>query len=277
MAAPLDQAAITLFREENFRIRRDRLSDPERRAGRNLLKSFMSSCDRYAPSFGVVTMKILGINGSPRGERGATMRLIAAVLNGAEEKGAEVDVVNLIDLDIKFRNACSACFQEGRCVEEDDFPGLYLKIKAADGIVLGSPVYFDLVTGQMKLLIDRMADGIQCQALTGKYGCSVSTSGDHAEQAVVTYMNHFLQMLGTTPVGGVGVATGKDPDALARAEEDARELGKALAEAIQTRRQYPEIEAFHQRFQKKFEAVITGAKPEWPDNYEHWVDQAWVW
>jgi len=222
-------------------------------------------------------MKILGINGSPRGERSATLQLITAVLEGAKEKGAEVDVVNLIDLDIRFRNACSACFQEGRCVEEDDFPELYKRIKAADGLVLGSPVYIDQITGQMKLLIDRMADGIQCQALSGKYGCSVSTSGDHAEQAVVTYLNHFLQMLGATPVGGVGVAIGRDQNALTRAEEDARELGKTLAEAILTQRRYPDIEAFHQRFQEKFKAVITGAKPEWPGDYEHWVDQVWVW
>ncbi|MFY1645311.1 flavodoxin family protein, partial [Methanoculleus bourgensis] len=188
-------------------------------------------------------MKGLGIKGRPRGERSATLQLIAAVLEDAKEKGAEVDVVNLIDLDIRFRNACSACFQEGRCVEEDDFPELYTKIKAADGLVLGSPVYIDLITGQMKLLIDRMADGIQCQALSGKYGCSVSTSGDHAEQAVVTYLNHFLQMLGATPVGGVGVAIGRDQNALTRAEEDARELGKTLAEAILTQRRYPDIEA----------------------------------
>ena len=222
-------------------------------------------------------MKIIGINGSPRGERSATLQLIAAVLEGAKEKGAGVDVVNLVDLDIRFRNACSACFQEGRCAEEDDFPKLYAKIKAADGLVLGSPVHIDQITGQMKLFIDRMADGIQCQAFTGKYGCSVSTSGDHAEQAVVGYLNHFLQMLGATPVGGVGVATGKDPDALARAKEDAHELGKTLAEAIRTRRQYPEVEAFHRRFQEKFKAVITGAKPEWPGDYERWVDQTWVW
>ncbi|NLA38731.1 MAG: flavodoxin family protein [Methanomicrobiales archaeon] len=222
-------------------------------------------------------MKLLGINGSPRGERSATLQLISAVLDGAKGGGADVDIVNLVDLDIRFRNACSACFQEGRCAEEDDFPALYMKIKAADGLVLGSPVYVDLLTGQMKLLIDRMADGIQCQALSGKYGCSVSTSGDHAEQAVVTYLNHFLQMLGATPVGGVGVAIGKDPGALTRAEEDARSLGKVLAEAIQTGRQYPEIEAFHKRFQEKFGEVIAGERPEWPGNYEHWVDQVWIW
>ncbi len=222
-------------------------------------------------------MKVLGINGSPRGERSTTLRLISAVLDGAKEKGAEVDIVNLIDLDIKFRNACSACFQEGRCAEDDDFPELYTKIMAADGLVLGSPVYFDQVTGQMKLFIDRMADGIQCQTFTGKYGCSVSTSGDHAEQAVVKYLNHFLQMLGATPVGEVGVATGRDQNALARAEEKARELGKKLAESIQTRQEYPDIEAFHKRFQEKFKDIITGARPEWPGDYEQWVDQAWIW
>lgn len=222
-------------------------------------------------------MKIIGINGSPRGERSVTLQLITAVLDGAKEKGAEVDIVNLIDHDLRFRNACSACFQEGRCTEEDDFPELYRKIKAADGIVLGSPVYFDLATGQMKLLIDRMADGIQCQILTGKYGCSVSTSGDHAETAVAAYLNHFLQMLGATPVGNVAVAIAKKPDALSQAKEKSHELGKTLAEAIQTRRQYPDIEAFHKRFQEKFKAVIAGEKPEWPGDYEHWVDQAWIW
>ncbi len=222
-------------------------------------------------------MKILGINGSPRSGRGATMRLIEAVLEGAKDNGAEIEAVNLADLDFSFRNACSACFQEGKCVEEDDFPALYEKIKAADGLLLGSPVYFDLVTGQMKMLVDRMSDGIQCQSLSGKYGCSVSTSGDHAEQAVMTFMNHFLQMLGATPVGGVAVAIGKDRNRLVSAERDSYELGKTLAEAIRIKRPFPEIDAFHQRFQEKFKAVITGAKPAWPGDYEHWVDQAWIW
>ncbi len=222
-------------------------------------------------------MKVLGINGSPRSGRGATMRLVTAVLEGCKDGGAETEAVQLADLDFHYKNACSVCFQEGRCVEEDDFPALYQKIKAADGLVLGSPVYFDLVTGQMKMLIDRMSDGIQCQSLSGKYGCSVATSGDHAEQAVATFMNHFLQMLGATPVGNVAVAIGRDPGKLVTAEKDAYELGKSLSEAIRTKRAYPEIEAFHQRFQEKFKPVITGAKPAWPGSYDQWVDQAWVW
>jgi multimeric flavodoxin WrbA len=222
-------------------------------------------------------MKILAINGSPRGGRSDTFLLLRAVLGGIKESGAVVEVVHLVDLNFRFRNACSACFQEGKCAEEDDFPKLYEKIKEADGLILGSPVYFDSVTGQMKMFIDRMADGIQCQSLSGKYGCSVSTSGDHAEMEVVDYLNHFLQMLGATPVGGVGVAIGRDKDRLAAAEKDASELGKALADAIRTKRRFPEIETFHQRFHDKFRAVITGARPARQNDYEQWVDQMWVW
>ena len=222
-------------------------------------------------------MKILAINGSPRGARSATLHLINAVLDGAKENGGDIEVVNLVDLDFRFRNACSACFQEGRCVEDDDFVELYRKIKVADGLVLGSPVYFDLVTGQMKIFVDRMADGIQCQSLSGKYGCSIATSGDHAEQAVVTFMNHFLQMLGATPVGGLGVAIGRDKKALFAAEKAAITLGRTLVEAITTKRVYPEIEAFHQRFEEKFKAVIGEKKILWPVSYEYWVDHVWVW
>jgi len=222
-------------------------------------------------------MKIIGINGSPRGEHSQTKRLIDAVLSGAQESGAEIEVINLIDYDFKFRNVCSICLQEEKCVYLDDFPRVYTKIREADGIVLGSPVYIDLVTAQMKMLIDRMADGIQCQSLYGKYGCAVATSGDHAEGAVVTYLNHFLQMLGASPVGGVSAALGKDSDAITKAEGKAHELGKTLVSSIQNKQKTPALEAFHQRYQEKFKDIISGEKPEWPMDYDYWVKQAWIW
>lgn len=222
-------------------------------------------------------MFVLGINGSPRGEQGSTMRLVRAVLEGAKEHGAEVDAVNLVDYDLKFKNACSICFTDGDCAFADDFPEVYGKIRAADGIVLGSPVYFDLVSSQMKLLIDRMADGIQCQSLAGKYGCAVATSGDHAEAAVVTYLNHFLKMLGATPVGELGVATGKDETAIASARDRALDLGRTLADAVATKRPYPELDQFHQRYQEKFAEIINAPKSERPPDYDHWVNLAWRW
>ncbi len=75
-------------------------------------------------------MKVIGINGSPRGgENSQTKRLIDAVLNGAQEAGADVETIHLIYYDFKFRNACSICLQQEKCVFLDDFPRVYAKIK----------------------------------------------------------------------------------------------------------------------------------------------------
>lgn len=55
-------------------------------------------------------MKILGITGSPRGEKSGAMHLIRAVLNGTRDKEADVEVINLVEYDLRFKNACSICF-----------------------------------------------------------------------------------------------------------------------------------------------------------------------
>ena len=222
-------------------------------------------------------MLILGINGSPRGERGATMRLVRAVLDGARERGAGIEALNLVDYDLRFRNACTACTPGGDCVFEDNFPEIYGRIQAVDGVVLGSPVDIDLVTGQMTLLIDRMADAIQCQALAGKYGCGVATSGDHATDAVAQYLVHVLRMFGATPVGALDVAAGPDGAGVASAEGRARELGRTLAHTVATKRPYPEIDWFHRRYRERFADVIEGPPLARPPDYDPWVDRAWRW
>lgn len=133
-------------------------------------------------------MKVLGICASPRGSKSSTLRLVQAALDGAKASGAEVELVDVCELDIKFCNACQVCFKKGECVHKDDFQGLYNKILAADGLVWGSPNYFHTVTAQMKTLIDRMADAIHCQLLTGKYCCNVASGGNNYDQ-VTTYLD----------------------------------------------------------------------------------------
>ena len=125
-------------------------------------------------------MKILGINASPRGSKSQTLRLVRAALDGAQKTGAETELVDLCKLDIEYCNACGSCFAKGKCIHDDDFEELYRKILSCDGIVVGSPNYFHSVTAQMKTMIDRMADTVHCQLLTGKYGCSVATAGSPA-------------------------------------------------------------------------------------------------
>jgi multimeric flavodoxin WrbA len=50
-------------------------------------------------------------------------------------------------------------------------------LESTDGIVFGSPIYFNSVTAQFKTLIDRMADAIHCHMLNGVYSCAVATTG----------------------------------------------------------------------------------------------------
>lgn len=100
-------------------------------------------------------MKILGIMGSHRKNRN-TEKALQAFLSAVPEE-AEVEVLYLLDQDIKICKACAYCEKEyGTCVIKDDMTHIYEKLKVADGIVLATPVYFNGVSTVMKIMIDRI-------------------------------------------------------------------------------------------------------------------------
>ncbi|HPE49967.1 MAG TPA: flavodoxin family protein [Methanothrix soehngenii] len=214
-------------------------------------------------------LKVLGINASPRGSKSETLRLVRAVLDGAKDSGAETELVDLCKLDIKYCNACGTCFAKGRCIYEDDFVDLYQKILDCDGLVLGSPNYFHTVTAQMKTMLDRMADTIHCQLLTGKYGCAVATAGSPASAEVTDYLNKILIGFGANSVGQVGAAP-RIPGQMESAEKEAFTLGQGLAEAISSKRVYPDQEAVHRERGEYFKALVKMNKDIWTHEYEHW-------
>jgi multimeric flavodoxin WrbA len=146
----------------------------------------------------------------------------------------------------------------------------------ADGIVLGSPVYMHSVTAQLKTVIDRMADAIHCQLLSGKYGCAVTTSGGSGDADVLGYMNHFLNELGVVTVGEVGVALDRNPAALDAAINKAFKLGTTLAEAIQTKRKYPAQEKEIAERRAFFTQLIEAHKEDWVHQYEYWMEKGWM-
>ena len=171
-------------------------------------------------------MKILGINASPKGDKSQTRRLVMGVLEGARQAGADITFIDICSLDIAYCTACGVCYAKGECVTDDDYAMLLEKMMDADGIVLGSPNYINAVTAQMKTMLDRMADVVHCQSLSGKYGCSVCTAGGHYADEVAEYMNQALLNFGATTVGKVGVLVGADPNAIVVGEKQAKELGK---------------------------------------------------
>ncbi|MGV1098701.1 flavodoxin family protein [Thiovibrio sp. JS02] len=103
-------------------------------------------------------MRIFAVNGSPR-KKGNTEELLRAFLKGAESTGAVVEIVRLAELHIQPCIGCGGCDKTGECVLEDAMQDLYPKIRAANRIVLASPIYFYGITAQAKAFVDR------CQAL----------------------------------------------------------------------------------------------------------------
>ena len=219
-------------------------------------------------------MKILGICASPRGSKSTTLRLVESLLGGAKEAGAEVELVDVCDLDIKFCNACQVCFKMGVCVHKDDFQGLYDKILAADGLVWGSPNYFHTVTAQMKTFIDRMADAVHCQLLTGKYCANVASGGSNYDQVTV-YLDGLMINFGAFVTGSTGVMMSQGPAALEEAEKKAFILGKSLAEDIRVKRDYIEQREMQEEIREHFKALVKMNKEIWEHEYEYWNSLNW--
>lgn len=219
---------------------------------------------------------IIGIHASPRGVKSRTRMLVQWVLAGAEALGAQTELVDLTALRIEACNACESCSLTGQCVYNDDFFPLFERMVAADGIVLGSPVYIDNVTGQMKVFIDRLADAIHYQTLAGKYGCAVATTWSSGGEGVVSYLNHVLSYLGILAIEGISVAIEDDPESLYREENKARKLGERLAGAIKTREKYPgQMNIIEEN--RSFFARIVEQNREWrPDEYKEWVRKGWI-
>jgi multimeric flavodoxin WrbA len=102
-------------------------------------------------------MKVLALNGSPRKD-GNTSLLIKEVFTELEKEGIETELIQLGGRPIHGCIACMKCGEKknSQCALKGDSLNDHLaKMFAADGIILGSPVYFTDVTSEMKALIDR--------------------------------------------------------------------------------------------------------------------------
>jgi multimeric flavodoxin WrbA len=100
-------------------------------------------------------MKTLGLSCSPR-KSGNTVILLEEALSGAQQEGAETELFSVSRKDIRPCDGCWTCHQTGKCHIEDDMQPLYAKMVESDGIIFGTPVYYYSMTGQAKIILDRM-------------------------------------------------------------------------------------------------------------------------
>ena len=99
-------------------------------------------------------MFVLAVSGSPR-TGGNTEKLLGVALDVLSERGFETGLISLAGKSIRGCTACMACRGEPRCVLDDDFDPIFRAMLRADGLIVGSPVYFGSATPELMALLDR--------------------------------------------------------------------------------------------------------------------------
>jgi multimeric flavodoxin WrbA len=99
-------------------------------------------------------MKILGISGSPR-KKGNTAYSVNYALNVISGRGVQTRYISLAEKNIHPCQGCFECVKNQKCIYCDDFSEINDAMKWCDGMILGSPVYLGLITGQLKIMMDR--------------------------------------------------------------------------------------------------------------------------
>ena len=151
-------------------------------------------------------IRLFGISGSPK--KGATDYIVQEALKYAKEKyDAETEYFSAMGKKLNFCIHCDYCIREKKgCIHKDDLQEVYEKLKWADAIVIGTPVYQGSVSGQTKVIMDR------CRALAAqdihfilnKPGAAFAVGGDRIggqEPSIQTILDFYV-INEAIPVGG---------------------------------------------------------------------------
>ncbi|ABO50975.1 NADPH-dependent FMN reductase [Desulforamulus reducens MI-1] len=188
-------------------------------------------------------MLILGLNGSPN-TNGNTAFMLNKALEAAKELGADTKLIHVAEhvatADPLFCNACSnPC--AGVCYQGTSLGDLLELIKTADGIILGSPVYFGTVAAPMKLLWDKSRALRKEKALVDVVGAAISVGASRfgGQELTLRSLQDIMLVHGMTLVGDGafendpghhGACAQRPADGDPQAAERCRVLGRRVAE-----------------------------------------------
>jgi multimeric flavodoxin WrbA len=178
------------------------------------------------------TMKIIGVCGSPR--KGNTEWMLSTLFKELNRMGAETELLLLRKMDVQLCRGCLACEKGGKdrpgvCVIKDDMNAVYLKLLAADVIVLATPGYMGMLSGRLKNFLDRTC--AVWPRLEGKRLAGLAVVEETTGQ-VMQNLKYYAKLLKMDWAGGVFTYAKLPGDAAKKPGLEAR-LGK-LARKIVT-------------------------------------------
>ena len=170
-------------------------------------------------------MKVVAFNGSPRKE-GNTFQSLQIVMAELQKEGIETE---LIQVGGKALHGCTACYgcyknKDMKCViTKDDLNSYVAKMIEADGIIIGSPVYFSNVTSEVKAFMDRA--GLVARAndylLDKKVGAAVLAVRRAGATFAFSAINFFFFIQQMIVPGSIywNLAIGREPGEVQNDEE----------------------------------------------------------
>lgn len=138
-----------------------------------------------------MSIKVLIINGSPR-SNGNTSHMLHWIQSDLEKEGITCEYYQLGGKDIKSCKSCWRCSQTGKCWQEDPvIDELVEKLRACDGVIIGSPTYYADVPMEVKGMLDRC--GLICgKDMKRKVGASVVSVRRGGAIRVHDTINHWF-------------------------------------------------------------------------------------
>ena len=102
-----------------------------------------------------MAFRVLLINGSPH-KSGCTARALREIETTLHAEGIETDLVHVGNADVRGCVSCGFCFQNGRCAFNDKVNEVAPLFERADGLIVGSPVYYASPNGTLISFLDRL-------------------------------------------------------------------------------------------------------------------------
>ena len=145
-------------------------------------------------------MKVLLINGSPRKD-GNTAIALNEMIKVFESQGIETELLHIGGKDIRGCIACGKCRQLGHCVFDDIVVQASQKLAEADGLVVGSPVYYASANGTVVSFMDRLFYSNSAD-LRMKVGAAVSVARRGGQTTTFDQLNKYFTISGMPVASG---------------------------------------------------------------------------
>lgn len=178
-------------------------------------------------------MYVLGIVGSPR-KNGLTSQLVRKCLEGVTKAGLEIKILHLVDFHLQPCRDCHptlACREDHKCYHKDDFETVSSLIDRANGLVLGSAVYYGDVTNSVNTLVNKKVRHGKERPTEGIPGIGIAVAGGMGGgyASALRRIYHFYRIIGVLGMKPISATRFNLPVAL----DEAFQTGYDMALFIQ--------------------------------------------